>query len=242
MTTKLLAKRADRVLTCFAQANALLGGGENIYMAGAPVRTEIVFADRQQARKRLGLTPDDRMVISFWGSMGAKYMNEHMAEMLALEAKAGTTFRHVHATGAAAFQWVPRLVREKGVDLAAQPQIRLTDYIYDMADQMAAADLVLCRAGAATIGELCALGRASIMVPSPYVAENHQEKNARALEEAGACSVLLEKDANGQAMLELTCALLADDAARGQMAKSAAKLAALDASERIYQHILQAIG
>lgn len=242
VTTKLLAKKASRVLTCFDAAGKLLGGGDNIYMTGAPVRTEIVFADRVQARKKLGLAAHDRMVVSFWGSMGAKYMNEHMADMLAAEAKSGTTFRHVHATGASAYPWMPALVREKGVDLAQHPNIRLTEYIYDMDDQMAAADLILCRAGAATIGELCALGRASIMVPSPYVAENHQEKNARALEDAGACRVLLEQDASGQAMLQLTAALLADDAAREQMAKSAVKLAALDASERIYQHILQAIG
>lgn len=242
VTTKMLAKKASRVLTCFEQAGQLLGGGDHIFMTGAPVRTEIVFADRARAREKLGLADEDRMVVSFWGSMGAKYMNEHMADMLAAEAKTGTAFRHVHATGAAAYAWMPELVKEKGADLTKHPNICLTEYIYDMADQMAAADLVLCRAGAATIGELCALGRASIMVPSPYVAENHQEKNARALEQAGACRVLLEKEATGQAMLELTRALLDDDAAREQMAKSAAKLAALDASERIYQHIVQAIG
>lgn len=242
VTTKMLAKKASRVLTCFAEAGALLGGGPNIFMTGAPVRTEIVFADRARAREKLGLADSDRMVVSFWGSMGAKYMNEHMADMLAAEAQLGTNFRHVHATGAAAHRWMPALLREKGVELSAHPNICLTEYIYDMADQMAAADLILCRAGAATIGELCALGRASIMVPSPYVAENHQEKNARALEHAGACQVLLEKDASGQALLEMTRALLEDDAARAQMAKNAAKLAALDASEKIYRHILEAIG
>ena len=103
-------------------------------------------------------------------------MNEHMADMLAWEAKEGTTFRHVHATGSAAYRWLPQMVRDKGVELEKHPNIRLTEYIYDMADQMAAADLIICRAGAATIGELCALGRASIMVPSPYVAENHQKR------------------------------------------------------------------
>ena len=107
---------------------------------------------------------------------------------------------------------------------------------------MAAADLVICRAGAATIGELCALGRASIMVPSPYVAENHQEKNARALEKAGACQVLLEKESSGAKLLGMTAALLADDAGRAEMAACAARLATLDAGEKIYQHILEAMG
>ncbi|MBP3312727.1 MAG: undecaprenyldiphospho-muramoylpentapeptide beta-N-acetylglucosaminyltransferase [Butyricicoccus sp.] len=242
VVTKMLAKKAEKVLICFEEARDLLGGGDNIFMTGSPVRTEIMFADRAAARKKLGLTDSDRMVISFWGSMGAKYMNEHMADMLALEAEQGTSFRHVHATGSAAFETVKAMVQDKGVDLAQHPNIRLTDYIYDMADQMAAADLVICRAGAATIGELRALGRASIMVPSPYVAENHQEKNARAMEKAGACQVLLEKDSSGEKLLEMTAALLADDAKREDMAACAARLAALDAGEKIYQHILEAIG
>ena len=242
VTTKMLAKKAKKVLICFEEARALLGGGDNIIMTGSPVRTEIVFADRAAARKKLGLADSDRMVVSFWGSMGAKYMNEHMADMLALEAGQRTAFRHVHATGSAAFETVKAMVAEKGVDLARRPNLRLTDYIYDMADQMAAADLVICRAGAATIGELCALGRASIMVPSPYVAENHQEKNARALEKAGACQVLLEKESSGAKLLGMTAALLADDAGRAEMAACAARLATLDAGEKIYQHILEAIG
>ena len=119
--------------------------------------------------------------------------------------------------------------------------IEVTEYIYDMASYMAAADLVICRAGAATIGELCALGRASIMVPSPYVAENHQEKNARALEHGGACEVLLEKDATPEKLLDMTERLLADDQLRADMGAAAAKLAQLDAGEKIYQQILSVL-
>lgn len=242
VVTKMLAKKASRVLVCFEEAKALLGGGDNIELTGAPVRSEIVFADRKAARAKLGLSENDRLVVSFWGSMGAKYMNQHMAEMLAHEITRGTTFRHVHATGAAAYKWLPALVREKGAELTDCDHVHLTEYIYDMADQMAAADLIICRAGAATIGELCALGRPSIMVPSPYVAENHQEKNARALEKAGACAVLLESEATGDTLLDMTAALLADDEKRAAMAKAAGALATLDASEKIYRHILEVAG
>ena len=168
-------------------------------------------------------------------------MNRHMAGMIALEAKDSVSYRHVHATGAAAFQWMPDLVAGKGVNLAAYPNLQLTEYIYNMADLMAAADLVICRAGAATIGELTALGRASIMVPSPYVAENHQEKNARALEKAGACRVLTEPECTPEKLYHMTRELLADDATRRSMSRSAAKFAALDASEKIYRHILEAV-
>ena len=132
------------------------------------------------------------------------------------------------------------MAREQGAQLE-NSTIELTEYIYDMADYMAAADLVICRAGAATIGELCALGRASIMVPSPYVAENHQEKNARALENAGACEVLLENETTPEKLLEMTERLLDDDEKRAEMGRAAAKLAQLDAGEKIYQQILEAV-
>lgn len=240
ITTKMLAKKADKVLICFEEARELVGGGEKVVLTGSPVRGEIVFADRAKARAKLGLAPEDKLVVSFWGSMGAKYMNEHMAGMLALESKKGTRFRHVHATGSAAVRWLPKMAREQGAVLEGG-QIELTEYIYDMASYMAAADLVICRAGAATIGELCALGRASIMVPSPYVAENHQEKNARALEHAGACEVLLEHDASPEKLLQMTERLLADHTKREAMGRSAAKLAQLDAGEKIYQEILSVL-
>lgn len=241
VTTKMLAKKADKVLICFEEARALVGGGDKVELTGSPVRGEIMFADRKKARQKLGLREQDKLVVSFWGSMGAKYMNEHMAGMLALETKRGTRFRHVHATGSAAAQWLPKMAREQGAKLKGDTPIELTEYIYDMASYMAAADLVICRAGAATIGELCALGRASIMVPSPYVAENHQEKNARALEHAGACEVLLEPDATPEKLLEMTERLLADDAKRDAMGRAAAKLAQLDAGEKIYQQILSVL-
>ena len=83
-----------------------------------------------------------------------------------------------------------------------------------MAPVMRAADLVICRAGASTVSELTALGVPAIMVPSPYVTNNHQEKNARALEEHGGAEVLLEKDSSGQALFQAAAGILHDDARR----------------------------
>lgn len=240
--TKRLAPHANRVLICFEQTRALLGNRDNLRLTGAPVRPEILAADRKKARERYGLSEDDKLVVSFWGSMGALYMNRHMAGMLALEAQQGTAFRHVHASGAAAAKWLPEDVKKKGVDLSQHPNIELTEYIYDMADRMAAADLVICRAGAATIGELCALGRPSIMVPSPYVAENHQEKNARALEAAGACRVVLEPGCTPELLLEAAKELIDDDARLAEMRRAAAKLAAADPDGAIYAQLKEAVG
>ena len=222
-------------------AQKLLGGDEKIILTGAPVRGEILAASREKARAKFGLGENDQLVVSFWGSMGAKYMNEHMAGTLALECKNGVSYHHVHATGAAARDWLPKMAREQGADFENHPNIQYTEYIYDMADRMAAADLIVCRAGAATLGELCMLGRPALLVPSPFVAENHQEKNARALESAGGCRVLLEKDATPQKLYDEIGDMLSDPLRLHAMGENATVLAAHDASDKIYREILRAI-
>ena len=122
--TQMLAKKADRVLVCFEQAKKLLGGDEKIILTGAPVRGEILAASREKARAKFGLGENDQLVVSFWGSMGAKYMNEHMAGTLALECKNGVSYHHVHATGAAARDWLPKMAREQGADFENHPNIQ----------------------------------------------------------------------------------------------------------------------
>ena len=237
----LRAAKPDCVLGCGGYVSFPIVNRENIRLTGAPVRPEILEADRKKARARYGLAESDKLVVSFWGSMGALYMNRHMAGMLALEAREGTAFRHIHATGAAAAKWMPDEVKKRGADLKDFPRIELTEYIYDMADRMAAADLIICRAGAATIGELCALGRPSIMVPSPYVAENHQEKNARALEEAGACRVVLEPGCTPEQLLAAAKELINDDARLASMRRAAASLSAKDADGEIYAQLKEVV-
>lgn len=240
--TQLLSKKANRILVCFEQAKEILGGGDKVVMTGAPVRGEILTADRAKARARFGLQENDQLVLSFWGSMGAKYMNEHMAGTLALECKNNVSYYHEHASGEAAREWLPQMATEQGADFNKHPNIEVTEYIYDMAERLAAADLVVCRAGAATLGELCLLGRPALLVPSPYVAENHQEKNARALEKAGGCRVLLEKDASPQALYDEIQEMLSDPVRLRQMGKNATRLAAYDASAKIYGEIMDVIG
>jgi UDP-N-acetylglucosamine--N-acetylmuramyl-(pentapeptide) pyrophosphoryl-undecaprenol N-acetylglucosamine transferase len=110
-----------------------------------------------------------------------------------------------------------------------------------MADVMAAADLVICRDGAATLGELCVMGKPSVIVPSPFVAENHQEKNARALEQKGACVVITEPECTAEKLYDTVTSLLDDEARLEEMSKAASQMAIVDSSEKIYRHILEAI-
>ena len=237
LASRVLSKRAGAVMICYENARKLLSGGPEPVLTGAPVRPDLVHQDRAQARAQLGIGPGEKLVVSFWGSLGAEYMNRHMVDFIVRECR-HEPFVHLHAMGAFAKDWMPQRIAQAGVDLKQHPRVRLVEYIYNMAQAMAAADLLICRAGAATMGEICLLGKPSILVPSPYVAENHQEKNARALEEKGGCLVLTEKSCTGEVLLDKAQRLLADEGRCLIMSQNARKNAITDSQERIYQQIL----
>ena len=188
LTTEMLEPVVDRIMVGFEACRQHYKNPEKVLVTGTPVRGDFFRLTRQEARTKLGLTDDRPLIVSFWGSLGAAGMNRQMAEFLALEA-AEEPFHHIHAAGASGYPTVLELLREKRVDLSAHPALQVQEYIYNMDVVMRAADLVICRAGASTVSELTALGVPALIVPSPYVTNNHQEKNARALEEIGRAHV-----------------------------------------------------
>ena len=229
---------ADRVMVGFEACRRHYKKPEKVMVTGTPVRGDFFALTKAEAKKRLGVDDGRPLIVSFWGSLGAAGMNRQMADFLALEA-AKEPFHHIHAAGKNGYPLVCELLKEKGVDLAAHPALDLREYIYDMAVAMRAADLVVCRAGASTISELTALGVPALIVPSPYVTNNHQEKNARVLEEAGGAVLLLEQDCSGQVLFRTACGILQDADRREGMERAMAALGIRDAAERIYQTILE---
>ena len=159
-------------------------------------------------------------------------------ELQELKGHSLTTYRESIPIG----KIVRAVLREKGVNLEEHPALQLREYIYDMAPVMRAADLVISRAGASTISELTALGVPALMVPSPYVTNNHQEKNARALEEAGGAAVALEPDSSGQTLFQAASGILRDAARREAMETAMSALGVRNAAERIYQTVLEILG
>ena len=231
VTTKALAKKADAVMICFEESRRFFEGA-NVVMTGSPVRPDFLKADRAAARRTL--CPDGRPLIdSVWGSHGAEHLNHCMADFIALEAQHDAHYL-IHAIGSWGYTWVRDEIAAKGTDLSKHPNIDVRDYIYDMPSVMAAADLVLCRGGAATAAELAVMGKPAIIVPSPNVAENHQEKNARALEAAGGVEVMLERDTTGQTLFEHASALLADPEKLRHMSENIRRVAKPGAIESIY--------
>ena len=237
LTTEMLEPYADLIMVGFESCRARYKRPEKVIVTGTPVRRDFFRLNKAEAKRELGME-DRPLIVSFWGSLGASGMNAGMADFLALEA-VKEPFYHIHGAGEAGYPVLCRLLREKGVDLEAHPALQVREYIYDMAVVCRAADLVICRAGASTISELTALGVPALIVPSPYVTNNHQEKNARALEAAGAAAVLLEPDASGQRLFQAACGILRDGEKRAAMEKAMASLGIRDAAERIYQVILE---
>ena len=234
LTTQMLEPYARRIMVGFESCRQHYKHPDKVVVTGTPVRGDFFARTKEEAKKELGVDDGRPLIVSFWGSLGASGMNRQMADFMALEA-AKEPFYHIHAAGSAGYSMMQQLLQEKGVELSDHPALQLREYIYDMARVCRAADLVICRAGASTISELTALGVPALIVPSPYVTNNHQEKNARALEEVGGAEVLLESDSSGQTMFQAACAILRDDARRTKMENAMMSLGICDATERIYQ-------
>ena len=232
LTTKLAADRANRVLVAFEESAKHYKHPEKVEVVGMPVRREFIFTKNEDARKELGL--DERpVVVSAFGSLGAKVMNETVADMFALEQTDGFPFQHIHATGSFGWEWMPQRVKELGVDLENCPSIDMREYIYNMPTVMAAADIIISRAGASTCNEIGASGTPCILIPSPNVTNNHQEKNARVLSESGGAVLVLEKDCSAKMLYDEITALLADESRRQAMTKALHEIVKLDSAERI---------
>ena len=183
---------------------------EKVVVTGTPVRGDFFALTKQQAREKLGYTDDKPLVASFWGSLGASTMNARMLDFFRREQADGFPFHHIHATGRYGVELLPRLLREKGVAYENNPNLDIREYIHDMPDCLAAADLVIARAGAITLAELTAVGRASVLIPSPNVAENHQYHNAMVLANHKAAVVIEEKDLTGEKLVAAVKEMTAD--------------------------------
>ena len=238
LTTEMLEPFADRIMVGFESCRQHYKQPDKVMVTGTPVRGDFFARTKEEAKTALGVNDGRPLIVSFWGSLGAAGMNRQMADFMELEA-VEEPFHHIHAAGKNGYPLVAQILKEKRVDLAQHPALEVREYIYDMDLVMRAADLVICRAGASTISELTALGVPALMVPSPYVTNNHQEKNARALEEAGGAVVLLEKDCSGQVLFQTACEILQDQEKRTRMEQAMASLGIRDATERIYRTILE---
>ena len=239
LTTKQLEPYADRIMVGFEECRQHYRHPEKIIVTGTPVRGDFFDLSHEEARQKLGLTDDRPLVVSFWGSLGARDMNRKMLEFFQHEVADGEPFHHIHAFGGAGWESMKGEITALGLD--KYPSLDLREYIYDMAVVMRAADLVICRAGASTVSEITALAVPTIIVPSPYVVNNHQEKNARILEKHGGAKLFLEAECTGEGLYRAAREILGGPRCRKTMSHGMGELGILDATDRIYNTVMELV-
>ncbi len=232
LTTKMVAGSADRVLVCLEESAAYYRHPEKVEVVGMPVRQEFLTTAKADARRELGL--DQRpVIVSAFGSLGARAMNKVIAQMFQMEKNDGLPFQHIHATGSYGWQWMPEYVKNTGLDLAQCSGIDMREYIYNMPTVMAAADVIIGRAGASSINEIGVSGTPCILIPSPNVTNHHQEKNARVYADRGAVVLLLEEKCTAETLYCTVKELLEDPERCKQMSATIRSMVLPDAADRI---------
>lgn len=239
LTTKLLSRHVDRIMVGFEESRSHYPDPDKVTVTGTPVRGSFSLFTKETARAQLGIPNDRPLVVSVWGSLGAAHMNAVIGEMIPMM-KDDPSFRLVHSAGSRYYQQLRAELAQSAPDCAAfGADVR--EYIYDMPRVMAAADLVLCRAGASSLAELCYMGKPAVIVPSPNVTNHHQERNARVLERAGGAKVLLEGEFDAASLHALIRSLLSDREQMEAMREAMLSLAVPEATDRICGIILDAL-
>jgi UDP-N-acetylglucosamine--N-acetylmuramyl-(pentapeptide) pyrophosphoryl-undecaprenol N-acetylglucosamine transferase len=235
LTNRLLSKSVGRAYLTHAETAAQFGAAR-ARVLGNPVRRAFVDAARMALHDPAGARARSRSVFVLGGSQGARSLNESVPQALARAGIAQLGVSVVHQTGAEMADDVARRYRELGV------QAEVVPFIDDVARAYANASLVIARAGATTLAELCAIGRAAILVPYPHAAEDHQTHNALALQRAGAAVAVAEADLDVDALAEEVRSLLSDGARRGAMEDAARRQGRPDAAAAIVDDLLAWLG
>lgn len=241
VTTKLLSTNVDKILLAVEGAKKHLNPKvyNKIKITGNPVRQAIFLADRENSRIRLGVG-DKICVLSFGGSLGADRINQAIADIISYHWET-EKIHHIHATGSQNYKDFNKFLAERKVNAENKPNIDIREYIDNMAVCLAAADIVICRAGALTISELMAAGRASILIPSPNVAENHQYHNAMELVDNGAALLLEEKDLTGESLWSMVSDLVDNPGRIAELSSCANQMSVGDSNQLIIDEIMKLI-
>ncbi len=233
VTNRFIARYAQLAYVNFENTIKTFEKAKKVIVSGNPLKQELLNADRKRARDELNLKENDMYVVIMGGSRGSETLNNCIVNMIKSYRVKGL-FKLLFATGNIDYDKTVEAL--KGY-INPTEGVCVVPYIYNAEIHYAAADIIICRAGAMTCSEMCALGKASIMIPSPYVAENHQEHNARALEEEGACFVITEGMLNPKILYDKIKYMIQNPDIITQMSINSKKMARTSAGEVIYQSI-----
>ncbi len=237
MTVKMLARYVDKVMISFESSRELFENSEKLVLTGNPIKTEMMTITSSRSRKLLGYDESTPMILSYGGSLGAMMVNENVLAVIESFSEKNDVY-HVHATGRGEWQEIKQKLLLRGYsdfgDFVTKGKITVREYIYDMPTLLSAADIVICRAGAMTISELAALGKAAVIIPSPNVTNNHQYKNAAVLEKAGGAILIEEKNLTPKSLEKELEVLIKDRQKLESLKTNIRQFAVLDSLDRIH--------
>lgn len=237
MAVKRLQYHVDKILVNFEKTKEELRCKNKVVTVGNPLKSAFSCVEKENARDVLGIPKDVLFVLSYGGSGGAEFLNETMVEVMAAFAEKHPEVLLEHAAGKR--DYAPTKARFEARGLAGKENLWLKEYIFDMPIHMAAADLVICRAGAMTLSELAMMGKAAILIPSPHVTDNHQYKNAKVLADAGAACLLEEGSLTPSRLTQNIEYYLFRQNERQRMELLVKDFADPDANRRIFEEILK---
>ena len=246
VTTRMLAKYVDSVMLGFEESAKYLDCDKSkLLHVGSPVSDKMINANKQEARKKIGIPDDAKLVLSAGGSLGAPALNENVYELIKNYTLPEGVY-HVHATGNAG--WDEQKVKyldlgfeQIDADTLKKGNVTVCRYIYNMHELLAACDVEICRAGAMTLSELSVLGKAAVIVPSPYVTNNHQYKNAKVLCDKGAAVMIEEKNLSGTLLTDTVKELVTDDEKRKNIENNVREFAVTDTLDRVFAMVKKLI-
>ena len=221
VSTRLLAFLVDRVCLSYLSSMNYFLTKRKLKVIGNPVRAEIVSANRYEALRKFNLDPSKKTIFVFGGSQGAHAINQAVLEILDFLSE---NWQLLWQTGESDLAFVTEKVNEKKIKCAVFP------FIEDMRSAYAASDLVISRAGALTLAEICACGKPSLLIPYPFATADHQRYNAQVLQKEGAAEMILQKDLTPELLARKLSSLLSDEERLKTMAEQSKKMGKPDAT------------
>ncbi|TDX53014.1 undecaprenyldiphospho-muramoylpentapeptide beta-N-acetylglucosaminyltransferase [Orenia marismortui] len=209
ITNRLLARFVDKVALSNGDAKKYFHSEEKTILTGNPVRLEILKKTKKEALKELGINGDKKLILVFGGSRGAESINRSVIELY--DKIKDLDLQLLHITGKKGYESVIQKAESMGIKGVEVGDIIIKPYLYNMSAALAVADLVISRAGATGLAEITACGIPAILIPYPYASENHQEYNARSLENNGAAKVILDNELTGKKLYDLVSTLFQDE-------------------------------
>ncbi len=234
LANKVIAPKAKKIFLGFEEAACFFQKKDNQVVTGNPIRQSFFQITREEARKRLNISPHRKVILVLGGSRGAGRINKAAMELMKVY-NHREDVEFFWGTGQRYYEGILHELAEENMEF--KEHIHMMKYINDMPLYLNVADLVVSRSGAITLSEITACGKASILIPSPNVTGNHQMINARALESQEGALILPEEDCLGERLKNQVDLLIKDNEKRNQMAENSRRCGRKDTLERIYYHL-----